>query len=34
MTITVEDGTGKVDAVSYISAADAATYFSLRGVET
>lgn len=34
MTIEVEDGTGKATAVSYISAADAATYFSLRGVET
>lgn len=33
MTIEVEDGTGKATAVSYISAVDATTYFSARGVE-
>ena len=34
MTIEVEDGTGKATAVSYISATDAGTYFSARGIET
>lgn len=34
MTIEVEDGTGKAAAVSYISASDAGSYFSARGVET
>lgn len=31
MAIIVEDGTGKTDAESYISVADADTYFSNRG---
>jgi hypothetical protein len=31
MTIVVEDGTGKSTAESYISVADASTYFSARG---
>jgi len=34
VTITVETGAGLSDAVSYISAADAATYFAARGVDT
>lgn len=32
MTIEVEDGTGKTNAVSYVSAADATAYFAARGV--
>lgn len=32
MAITVEDGTGKADAQSYLSVADANSYFSTRGV--
>ena len=31
MTLVVEDGTGKADAESYISAADASTYHTARG---
>ena len=34
MAIEVEDGSGKVDAVSYVSVADATTYFTARGDET
>jgi hypothetical protein len=34
MAIIVEDGTGKVDSESYISVADADTYFSARGFAT
>ena len=33
MAIEVGDGTGKANAVSYISAADATTYFAARGDE-
>lgn len=32
MALTVEDGTGKADAQSYISVADADTHFSARGI--
>lgn len=32
MTLIVEDGTGKVDAESYISVEDADAYFTARGV--
>ena len=32
MSIIVEDGTGKATAESYISVADASTYFTARGV--
>lgn len=34
MTLTVEDGTGKADAESYISVADASTYHANRGNTT
>lgn len=34
MALIVEDGTGKADAESYISVADADTYFSKRGNAT
>jgi hypothetical protein len=34
MTLTVEDGTGKADAESYISVADADTYFTARNNAT
>lgn len=34
MALVVEDGTGKPDAESYISASDAATYLSSRGNKT
>lgn len=34
MAITVEDGTGKSTAESYISVADATTYFTARAVTT
>src|SRR5687767_6245334 len=33
MALEVEDGTGKANAVSYISLADADTYFAARAVE-
>ena len=34
MSIIIEDGTGKSDAESFISVADASTYFTARGVTT
>ena len=34
MSLVVEDGTGKSDAESFISVADASTYFNARGVTT
>ena len=34
MSLVVEDGTGKSDAESFISVADASTYFTARGVTT
>lgn len=33
MALIVEDGTGKADAESYVSVADAETYFTARGLD-